>query len=443
MTELVPKNMIHFKKSVENETTTSPTATGSTSPTPPSSAKDQQPTGELSLSAFVGNSPKDPLSSQRSVPIVYSEDNSKDTIKDDMEAMAACTKDDVLFRNWLIRFINSQMLLKGCETQGHLILSAGKTEIRSQIHMPVWKDQTLMSKSSWSGSLESMQYFATVIPEDSTADSLKEETILWLTKDKIEASEKQIEDLPELVGSGQSVGGVVSFSAGHAQEGTGQTQLQRIVSRCKCEFYYVAYGENSLEAITDYRIPKRPEVNPWSAGADKDHNFVNAFSLIHHDLDVCTNSLQYSMILDVLNNLLLYIEPSFRSRSENYMRMKYQLMLSNVEDQRKPIVQLHTQIRQMVCQLRAKEKAIFALQNDNDNDKVQLDRIDQDVQMLKEEINSKSEELEIRQRCLKEFQMMFASEKRNLHGHIEDASRQEQLRRKSEIFFTMTPCFAW
>ena len=115
----------------------------------------QQPTGELSLSAFIG-SPKDPSglsNSQKSVPIVYSEDNSNETKKNEMEAMAACTKDDVLFRNWLIRFVNSQMLLKGCETQGHLILSAAKTEILSQIHMPVWKDQTLTSKTSWSGKI--------------------------------------------------------------------------------------------------------------------------------------------------------------------------------------------------------------------------------------------------------------------------------------------------
>ena len=76
----------------------------------------QQPAGELSLSTFVG-SPKDSSgglsSTQKTVPIVYSEDNSNDTKKNEMEAMAACTKDDVLFRNWLIRFINSQMLLKG------------------------------------------------------------------------------------------------------------------------------------------------------------------------------------------------------------------------------------------------------------------------------------------------------------------------------------------
>ena len=110
------KSMINFKKS-ENETTAGGTSSSptSTSPTPPSSAalRDLQPIGELSLSTFMGNSPKDPLSSQKSVPIVYSEDKSNDTKKNDMEAMAACTKDDVLFRNWLIRFINSQMLMKG------------------------------------------------------------------------------------------------------------------------------------------------------------------------------------------------------------------------------------------------------------------------------------------------------------------------------------------
>ena len=75
-----------------------------------------------------------------------------------------------------------------------------------------------------------MQYFATVIPEDST-DQVNEDTILWLTKDKIEDmdTEKLItDDLPELVGSGQSVGGVICVVVGRAEAGP---QLQRIVSR--------------------------------------------------------------------------------------------------------------------------------------------------------------------------------------------------------------------
>lgn len=49
-----------------------------------------------------------------------------DNKKKDMEAMTACKLDDVLMRNWLIRFVNSQMLLKGTEARGHLIMSAAK-----------------------------------------------------------------------------------------------------------------------------------------------------------------------------------------------------------------------------------------------------------------------------------------------------------------------------
>ncbi len=107
------KNMMNVKAEISPKDSSS----SDTSPTPPTSAtlgRELQPTGELTLSTFVAcTSPKDPLSTQRSVPIVYSEDNSNDTKKNDMEAMAACSKDDILFRNWLIRFINSQMLLKG------------------------------------------------------------------------------------------------------------------------------------------------------------------------------------------------------------------------------------------------------------------------------------------------------------------------------------------
>ena len=40
----------------------------------------------------------------------------------------------------------------------------------------------------------------------------------------------------------------------------------------------------------------------------------------------------------------------------------------------------------------------------------EIDRLEKEIQKLKEDINSKSEELDIRQRCLKEFQMM-ATEK--------------------------------
>ena len=167
-----------------------------------------------------------------------------------------------------------------------------------------------------------MQYFATVLPEmdDITESGFKAaEQILWLSRDKIEDTMQETslhlgrnkaEKLPELVGSGESAGGVVSQVVGGAgcmgisMDGAEfmHSQLQRIVSKCKCEVAYVSYGD---EIVAQEEMPKQTAESPWSTKTD--NPLVNSFSLMHHDLNVCTNSLQYSMILDVLNNLLLYI----------------------------------------------------------------------------------------------------------------------------------------
>lgn len=62
----------------------------------------------------------------------------------------------------LVALVNAQVLLKGCETKGYVILSAAKAEIVQRIHRPVWKDRTLVSKTTWVGTLECLQYYATV-----------------------------------------------------------------------------------------------------------------------------------------------------------------------------------------------------------------------------------------------------------------------------------------
>lgn len=67
-------------------------------------------------------------------------------------------------------------------------------------------------------------------------------------------------------------------------------QLQRIVSRCRCEFFYAAYGESSIDPSTLDEVPPLPsdEGGPW----ERRERAMDAFTLMHHDLDVCTNSLQ-------------------------------------------------------------------------------------------------------------------------------------------------------
>lgn len=118
--------------------------------------------------------------------IVYSDDLSAVCRQQHLQGVQACQEDDVQHKNWqskhnimipailylhflhviIVTLVNAQVLLKGCETKGYVILSAAKAEIIQRIHKPAWKDRTLVSKTTWVGSLECMQYYATVIAGD-------------------------------------------------------------------------------------------------------------------------------------------------------------------------------------------------------------------------------------------------------------------------------------
>lgn len=207
-----------------------------------------------------------------------------------------------------------------------------------------------------------MQYFATISAKEQDA---LDENILWLSTEHIGSarSESQVslDDLPGMVGSGQSVGGVISETVG-GFDSSGQ-QLQRIVSRCNCEMVYLSYGDNTLDLDHDLEgmIPPPPSDDVMDLWAQKEQP-VDSFTLTHHDLNICTNSQQYEMLLDVINNLLLYVEPHRKQASERLQRLRFQLQLSTIEDQRRPVQQIQNQLRSLISQLRRIEKDTFTIQ---------------------------------------------------------------------------------
>ncbi|KAF9422249.1 hypothetical protein HW555_002058 [Spodoptera exigua] len=106
--------------------------------------------------------------------------------------------------------------------------------------------------------------------------------IQWVSVEEIEerwqsAEISTLPDVPRLVGSGHSAGGVIGRTVGPSAD-TGLAQLQRIVSRCACEFYYVSHEE--AESVSG-------QGTGWAQQQPYD-----SFTLMHHDLNVCTNSLQ-------------------------------------------------------------------------------------------------------------------------------------------------------
>ncbi|XP_042235256.1 protein KIAA0100-like isoform X1 [Homarus americanus] len=339
--------------------------------------------------------------------VAFSEDCSNTEPRDQtLHGVKACTTDDVIHKRWLIELVNSQVLLKGCETQGYVILSAAKAQITQRIHRPVWQDHFLVTKTTWYGSLECMQYYATVSAGDKETQM---DNIMWLTVDNIEEKDGQvINEVADIVGSGQSVGGVVSQTVGSMDEGDDEHQLQRIVSRCHCEFYYVSYGETGLDlSLMEEVQPPLPEDDLWNRNVEA----VDTFTLMHHDLCASTNSLQYNMVVDILNNLLLYVDPKKKEATEGIARMRFQLQLYSRDDQRKPIIRLQNQVRYHLSQLRSLEKEVYLVQRqldkepNNEQKRKEKLKLEEQVSDCKEQVNSLSEELAMRIHCYNENQL--------------------------------------
>ncbi|XP_069972376.1 protein hobbit [Penaeus vannamei] len=364
--------------------------------------------------------------------VAFSEDCSNTEPRDQIpHGVKACTVDDVIHKKWLIVLVNSQVLLKGCETNGYVILSAANAQILQRIHRPVWQDHSLVTKTTWFGSLECMQYYATVSSAGDKETQM--DNIMWLTLDNIEEKDGQvINEVADIVGSGQSVGGVVSQTVGSMDEDD-ELQLQRIVSRCKCEFYYVAYGETGLDvSLLEEVHPPLPEDDLWSRNVEA----VDTFTLVHHDLCASTNSLQYNMVVDILNNLLLYVDPKKKEASEAVARMRFQLQLYSRDDQRKPIIRLQNQVRYHLSQLRSLEKEVYLVQRHLLNDPTNQQKLDEkevlekQVAECKEKVNGLSEELAMRIHLYNETQLS-ANHKWTSSG----GDKQTKVIRMNEVSF--------
>ena len=120
-------------------------------------------------------------------------------------------------------------------------------------------------------------------------------------------------------------------------------------------------------------------------------------------------------------------------------------MLSNLEDQRKPMVHLQSQIRQLSCHLRQTERDIFALENPVSSENVldsgvgeivtvgeitdggesylteRYDNLVSEFQQVKEDLNAKSEELDLRLRCFQEFQLSSDQKQKTTFTNLGDS----------------------
>ncbi|XP_063002776.1 bridge-like lipid transfer protein family member 2 [Elgaria multicarinata webbii] len=367
--------------------------------------------------------------------VVFTEEESG--VSEQLCGIAACQTDDIFNRNCLIELVNCQMVLRGAETEGCVIVSAAKAQLLQCQHHPAWYGDTLKQKTSWTCLLDGMQYFATT--ESSPLEH--EDLELWLEVKNIEEHrQRSLDSVQELMESGQAVGGMVSTTTDWNQPHEVQPtqQVQRIISRCSCRMYYISYSHDiDPELATQIKPPELPANPDKDDLLKKQEGAVDTFTLIHHDLEISTNPAQYAMILDIVNNLLLHVEPKRKEHSEKKQRVRFQLEISsNPEEQRSSILHLQEAVRQHVAQIRHLEKQMYSvmksLQDDSRNEAL-LDhnqKLQQQLSREKTELQQESEELNILIRCFKDFQLQRAN-KMELRKQLEDVG----VARRTEFYF--------
>ncbi|XP_077167893.1 bridge-like lipid transfer protein family member 2 [Paroedura picta] len=367
--------------------------------------------------------------------VVFTEEESG--VSEQLCGIAACQTDDIFNRNCLIELVNCQMVLRGAETEGCVIVSAAKAQLLQCQHHPAWYGDTLKQKTSWTCLLDGMQYFATT----ESSPSEHEDMQLWLEVKNIEEHrQRSLDSVQELMESGQAVGGMVSTTTDWNQphEVQPMQQVQRIISRCSCRMYYISYSHDiNPELAAQIKPPQLPANPDKDDLLKKQEGAADTFTLIHHDLEISTNPAQYAMILDIVNNLLLHVEPKRKEHSEKKQRVRFQLEISsNPEEQRSSILHLQEAVRQHVALIRHLEKQMYSnmksLQGDGRNEALleANQQLQQQLSREKAELQRESEELNILIRCFKDFQLQRAN-KMELRKQPEDVS----VARRTEFYF--------
>ena len=81
---------------------------------------------------------------------------------------------------------------------------------------------------------------------------------MWVSLENIEdRADPHVVGMTEMVSSGQSVGSVVSSTSTNPdpKDTSHGVQLQRIISRCKAQFFYASYGEVENNSLPEVPLP--------------------------------------------------------------------------------------------------------------------------------------------------------------------------------------------
>ncbi|CAI2292589.1 unnamed protein product [Caenorhabditis sp. 36 PRJEB53466] len=273
---------------------------------------------------------------------------------DSLLGVQQSTMDDVKLLNWQIDLYNSQLVLKGCERDGFLIVCAAKSQLLQNFHRNVWKKSLLLSKKSWSAKLSGMQYFAPI-----SATGTNKKKFRWLPREVIDEKCQDVSGFADdfvqkFTAAGEAVGGVVQPEFDYEED----IQLQRIVSRCSCQIYF-CYFSDELKTDSSEDISVPPKLDPSHQSLSTDSAGIDVLTLKHNMLEATSNSEQYEMVVDIINNLALFVDPNKKEIGDKRRRQRFECQLMSISELRSKIMKYQSELREIVSLGRFLERQLF------------------------------------------------------------------------------------
>ncbi|XP_065055102.1 bridge-like lipid transfer protein family member 2 isoform X3 [Rhopilema esculentum] len=330
-------------------------------------------------------------------------------------------EDDIIQLNLHIELVNSQVMMKGSESKGALLITAANADIMKRLHRPVaaCNDGIMkLNKVTWAGKLNNLQYFAT----SKDLSDLSSSSIPWINASVISGmpgksdSENQ-SNVASFMKSSNFAGSIVNVSFGGVT-----TEVQRIVSPCHCQFKYVSL-DPELDPFAEEFEPTQ-DTTSGSASYSASSNLANTLLIRHPSLEISTSPNQFAMLLEICQTLLLYTEPKKREKQDRFERMKFRMQLSTGEDTKGEIQELQDSVRDSLSYLRRCERQLFeyhreansisCMEDDSCLDmalelKSLIVDLQEQIQATKEQLSADSEELKMMILIYKDFALSSAS----------------------------------
>ncbi|XP_063216130.1 protein hobbit-like [Bacillus rossius redtenbacheri] len=311
-------------------------------------------------------------------------------------------RDDVISINFLLTFADSQVLLKGCEAPGFVVVSATTAELSQRAHTPVRRHAGLVSKTMWVARVDDMRCHATTAEDG----RFLPDEVVWLdtgiSEELYDSGMGRPEDTP--AGAAFTIGVCCGGSPHYSS-----VQLQCVVSRCSCELAYMQYSQEVIDPSTLSDVPLALSDDEVGLAEDCE-DVANVLTFTHEDLDICTNAHQCAAVLDVVRTLLLHVDPGRRRTCDLLQRMRFRWQLLSGEDPRRPLLELQLHLRSLYSNLQRLKKVYYDVQKsltydpDNEDFMQELEDLELRVAEYEKLVRMQSEELHAMLVCCNEAQ---------------------------------------